>query len=184
MCLSFNKARFKKVGILTIGIFTIVVAFGCLLYFFGFRINLTASLPLGIWQIDKSFTQIEKGDYVWFKPTKEIADFGIERGYFEKNPKCENNSIPLLKIAYGLPGDTYSFHDDFVRINNQPIPNIKRRKKDTKNQLMPIIPNGIVREKHLFVLTLHPHSYDSRYYGTIPLENIEGTAKPILTWKN
>jgi len=184
MRLSFNKARFKKVSILSIGILTIVVALGCLLYSVGLRFNLTASLPLGIWKIDTSFSQIEKGDYVWFKPTKKIADFGIERGYLEKNPRCENNSIPLLKIVYGLPGDAYSFHNDSLRINNHPIKDVKRRKKDTQGRLMPIISNGIVRENHLFVLTLHPHSYDSRYYGTIPLENIEGTAKQIMTWKN
>ena len=161
MRLNYNKTRFKIVSILSISIFAVVVSLGCLLYSFGLRFNLTASLPLGIWKIDTSFSQIYKGDYFWFKPTKEIADFGIERGYLEKNPRCENNSIPLLKIVYGIPGDTYSFHDDSVRINNQSIENVKRRKKDTQDRLMPIISNGIVREKHLFVLTLHPHSYDS-----------------------
>lgn len=184
MRLNFNKIRFKKVSTLSISIFTMVVVFGCLFYSFGFRFNLTASLPLGVWKIDKSFIRIEKGDYVWFTATKEIADFALERGYLQENVKCKNNTIPLLKIVYGIPGDTYSFHQNEIRINNVAAKNIKRRETDSKDRPMPRISNGIVREKQLFVLTRHTHSYDSRYYGPIPIKNVEGKARPIMTWTN
>ncbi|MBU1386942.1 MAG: conjugative transfer signal peptidase TraF [Proteobacteria bacterium] len=184
MRLSFNKKRFKKVSLISVSVFSIVVITGCIFYQTGFRINLTSSLPLGIWKIDKSFARIEKGDYVWFTPTKKIADFALKRGYLEKNTNCENNAIPLLKIVYGLPGDKYSFHQNAIRINNVPVKNLKRRETDSKDRPMPKISNGIIRENQLFVLTMHSHSYDSRYYGTIPIENVIGTAKPILTWMN
>ena len=184
MQLSFNKKRFKKVSLICVLVFSIVVIAGYFLYQAGFRINLTSSLPLGVWKIDKSFTRIEKGDYVWFTPTKKIADFALERGYLKKNTKCENNTIPLLKIVYGLPGDTYSFHGDEIRINNIPVKNAKRREKDSKDRPMPKISNGIVKEDQLFVLTMHSHSYDSRYYGAIPVKNVEGTARQIITWMN
>ena len=184
MRLSLNKKRFKKVSIISVSVFSIVFITGCLLYQAGMRINLTSSLPLGIWKIDKSFTRIEKGDHVWFAATKEIADFALERGYLEKNTKCENNTIPLLKTVYGLPGDTYSFHDNEIRINNITVKNTKRRINDSKERPMPRISNGIVRENQLFVLTMHTHSYDSRYFGPIPIENVEGTARPIITWMN
>ena len=182
MRLSFSKERFKKVSLICISIFSTVLIAGCFFYQVGFRINLTSSLPVGIWKIDKSFTRIEKGDYVWFTPTKRIAEFALKRGYLEKNPKCKNNAIPLLKVVYGLPGDTYSFHDDLIRINNLPVKNVKRRKTDSKNRPMPRIADGKVPANQFFVLTKHPYSFDSRYYGPIPMDNIEGTAKPIFTW--
>ncbi len=184
MRLSFNKNRFKKVIIISVSVFSIVFFAGCLLYQAGFRINLTSSLPLGIWKIDKSFTRIEKGDYVWFMATKEIADFALERGYLQENIKCENNTIPLLKTVYGLPGDTYSFHENEIRINDIPVKNTKRRINDSKERPMPRILNGIVRKNQLFVLTMHTYSYDSRYYGPIPIKNVEGKARPIMTWMN
>jgi conjugative transfer signal peptidase TraF len=155
---------------------------GCLLYQYGLRFNITTSLPVGFWKIDKNYGSIKKGDYVWFTPTKAIADFGIKRGYLPKISKCQNNTLPLLKCVYGLPGDTYSFNEDRVCINDNPVENIKRRKTDSKGRKMPVISNDIVPKDQLFVLTLHSHSYDSRYYGTIPIKNIEGTAKPIFVW--
>lgn len=184
MQLSFNKKRFKKVSLICISVFSVIFISGCLLYQAGVRLNLTPSLPVGIWKIDKSFTRIEKGDYVWFAPTKKIAEFGIERGYLKENPDCKNNAIPLLKVVYGLPGDSYSFHENQIRINNIPVEKAKRRKTDSQGRTMPQISNGIVRGKHLFVLTLNSHSFDSRYYGTIPMNNVEGTARPIITWKH
>ncbi|MCP3876123.1 MAG: conjugative transfer signal peptidase TraF [Desulfobacteraceae bacterium] len=184
MQLKFSKTRFKKVSLICACVFSFVFITACLFYKAGYRINVTSSLPIGIWKIDKSFSKIEKGDYVWFTPTKEIADFGIKRNYLEENKNCLNNSNPLLKIVYGLPGDSYSFYKDAIKINNEPIENAKRRKLDSKGRPMPIISNGIIKEDHLFVMTMHTHSYDSRYYGTIPVQNIEGTAQPVLTWKN
>jgi conjugative transfer signal peptidase TraF len=178
----FSKKQFKKVSLICISLFSVVFISGCLLYQAGIRINLTASLPVGIWKIDKSFIKIEKGDYVWFTPTKKIADFALKRGYLEKNTQCKNNAIPLLKIVYGLPGDSYSFHHNGIKINNIPIEKTKRRQTDSQGRVMPQIPNGIVQEKQFFVLTLNSHSFDSRYFGSIPVQNIEGTAKPIFTW--
>lgn len=182
MRINFNKARFIKVSILSISIWGVVIVSGCLLYSFGFRCNLTASLPLGVWKINKSFTRIERGDYVWFVPTKEIADFALKRGYLIKNNRCENNTIPLLKVVYGLPGDTYFFYEKKLLLNNLPVKNVERRKTDSLGRIMPTIPNGEVLENQLFVLTTNSHSFDSRYYGAIPIENVKGTAKPIFTW--
>lgn len=184
MRLSVNKRRLKKVAILSMTVFLFVLAAGTVFYYSGFRINLTPSLPVGIWKINKQFGEIKKGDIIWFVPTKEVARFGMQRNYLVEKPGAVNNCIPLLKKVYGLPGDTYSFYEDFIRINNVPVENTKRRKADSKGRPMPKIENGIVHEGHLFVLTLNYHSFDSRYYGPIPIENVEGIATPILTWMN
>ena len=178
MQLRFDKNRFKTVAILSGSIFLPVLIAGCLLYESGFRFNLTPSLPLGIWKIDKAVTHIARDDYVWFMPTKEISAFAIERGYLK------NNTTPMLKQVYGVPGDIYSFLDDDVKINNTVIGNTKRRQADSKDRPMPQIEDGVVPEGHFFVLTHHSHSFDSRYFGTIPTANIIGTAKPVMVWKN
>ncbi len=184
MRVSFNKKRFKKVTILSIAVFSFVLAAGTMFYCSGFRINLTPSMPVGIWKINKRFDEIKKGDIVWFAPTKAIADFGIKRNYLVEVPGCKNNCIPLIKQVYGLPGDTFGFDHDLIKVNNHLIENAKRRQTDSKGRPMPKISAGRVPQDHLFVLTLDSHSFDSRYYGTIPIENVEGTAAPVLTWKN
>lgn len=182
MRLGFDKKRFLKVFSLAFGLLTIILIAANSLYQAGFRINHTPSLPVGIWKIDQGFTEIKKGDHVWLTPTKQIADFGIKRGYLQENPRCENGSIPLLKTVYGLPGDTYSFQEDYIQINDQPIELAKRKAVDSKGRDMPKITGGIVEDNRLFVLTLHAQSFDSRYWGTIPEDNIIGTAKPVFVW--
>lgn len=178
MQLRFNKNRFKTVAVLSGSVFLSVLITACLLYKSGFRYNMTASLPLGIWKIDKTFTHIERDDYVWFMPPKEISAFAAERGYLK------NDTIPMLKLVHGLPGDTYSFFDDVVSINNTVIENAKRRQVDSKGRPMTQIEGGIVPEGQLFVLTPHSHSFDSRYFGPIPMANIIGTAQPVMVWQN
>ena len=108
MQLRFDKNRFKIVGAVCGVVFSITVLTGCFLYAAGFRFNLTPSLPLGIWKIDKTFTHLGKGEYIWFTPTKEIAEFAIHRGYLKENKNLPNNTISMLKQVRGLPGDTYS----------------------------------------------------------------------------
>lgn len=184
MQLRFEKNRFKTVSVICVVVFSTTVFTGIFLYKVGFRFNLTPSLPIGIWKIDKAFTQIERDDYVWFTPTKEMASFAIERGYLKESKNCPNNTIPMLKQVYGLPGDEFSFFKDVISINNTTIKNAKRRQYDSKERPMPQIEGGIVQDSHLFVLTLNSHSFDSRYFGPIPIKNIIGTAKPVILWKN
>lgn len=184
MRVSFNKNRFRNVAVLSIAVFSFALAVGAAFYCSGFRINLTPSLPVGIWKINEQFTEIKKGDIVWFAPTKAIAQFGIKRNYLVETRGCENNCIPLIKQVYGLPGDTFGFDNDLIRINDHQIENAKRRQTDSQGRPMPKLSDGRVPQDHLFVLTLNSHSFDSRYYGTIPIKNVEGTATPVLTWKN
>lgn len=184
MQLRFNKNRFKTVAAVCGVVFSSTLLTGCFLYAVGFRFNLTPSLPLGIWKIDKIFTPLEKGEYIWFTPTKEIADFAIQRGYLKENKNLPNNTISMLKQVRGLPGDTYSFKENDLYINDEPVENTTRRELDSKGRSMPQIEGGVVPEGRFFVLAIHPHSFDSRYFGTIPKQNVIGRAKPFITWTN
>ena len=181
MQLKFNKNRLKTVLTICIVTVSVVLLLGSVLYWAGFRVNITPSLPVGIWRINPNFDKIKKGDIVIFSPTKKIAALGIQREYLVKKPGNKHNCINLMKQVYGLPGDQISFPENFIQVNNTPI-NFKRLKVDSKGRPMPQIPAGIVPPKTIFVLTQSALSFDSRYYGPIPLKNVYGTARPILIW--
>ena len=133
---------------------TLAVAHGA-----GLRVNVTPSLPKGIYRLSQGTP--EKDDLVTFCLEGEFAALARERGYLEAG-SCPSGLRPLLKRLEGLPGDFVDPADFPARaIDNQgrPMPSV----------LLPgVIPPGMG-----LVLTGHPGSFDSRYFGLVPLNSLQ-----------
>lgn len=143
----------------------------------GVRINITHSEKIGLWLIDTDYKTLKSGDFIWFKPTENILQMGLSRNYFQKE-------MPMLKQIKGLPGDKYGFDNKGVLIlNGRKDTHVIRQKFDSRGHHMPVIPPGTVPEKHFFVINSHRLSFDSRYFGPIPRDNVIGTARPLLAWQ-
>ena len=137
----------------------LALAFGA-----GLRVNPTPSLPKGIYRVfsDNSGPGAPgKGDLVSFCLEGEYAALARERGYLEAG-SCPSGLRPLLKRLAGLPGD-------FVDPASFPI-----RSVDSQGRPMPsALQAGIIPPGLALVLADHPGSFDSRYFGLIPLENLQ-----------
>lgn len=132
---------------------------GLLAHASGLRINPTPSLPKGVYRIASG--EPAKGDLVSFCLQGEFADLARERGYLEPG-SCPSGLRPLLKRLAGLPGD-------FIEACSLTI-----RTVDSQGRPMPstrhsgVIPSGMA-----LVLADHPGSFDSRYFGLVPLESLQ-----------
>jgi len=94
----------------------------------GLRVNATASMPQGIWQVEAPGARIGRG---------EIVSVGLPQGP-ALNEAAERGCIP----AGACPGG----HEPLV----------------------------------VWLLSGHdPRSFDSRYFGGVPVTNIQGVARPI-----
>jgi len=132
----------------------------------GLRVNLTPSLPKGMYALCPGTPG--KGDFVVFCLQGEFADLARERGYLESG-SCPSGLRPLLKIVAGLPGDA--------------IPgDLAVRSVDSQGRAMPsVLPEGIIPSGMALLLADHPGSFDSRYFGLVPLEKLQ-RVKAVWVW--
>ena len=140
----------------------LALAFGA-----GLRLNPTPSLPKGIYRVVSGVPA--KGDLVAFCLEGEFAQLALERGYLEPG-SCPSGLRPLLKRLSGLPGDV-------VNPYASPICTEDSHGRPMSAALTPgVIPSGMA-----LVLADHPGSFDSRYFGVVPLDSLQ-RVKPLFTF--
>ena len=147
----------------------LALAFGA-----GLRLNPTPSLPKGIYRVfsDNSGPGAPgKGDLVSFCLEGEYAALARERGYLEAG-SCPSGLRPLLKRLEGLPGD-------FVDPASFPIRLVDSHGRSMSPALMP----GVVPPSMALVLADHPGSFDSRYFGFVPLDSLQ-RVKPVFLFNS
>lgn len=125
----------------------------------GLRFNPTPSLPKGIYRIVPGAP--EKNDFVSFCLEGEFAELALERGYLEPG-SCPSGLRPLLKRLAALPGDS-------VDPSAFPIRSVDSHGRSILSALVP----GVVPPGMALVLADHPGSFDSRYFGFVPLESLQ-----------
>ncbi|MCB8572295.1 conjugative transfer signal peptidase TraF [Bilophila wadsworthia] len=144
---------------------------GLLAHSSGLRINPTPSLPKGIYRLapEHGFVDLAKGDLVSFCLRGEFADLVKERGYLQAG-SCDNGLRPLLKRLAGLPGD----HIDAAALTI--------RTADSQGRPMPsVLQSGVIPTGMALVLADHEGSFDSRYFGLVPLEALQ-RVEPVFVF--
>ena len=144
--------------------------------------NTTSSFPIGFYKVLKK-EHYNRGDLVSFCAVpSETIDKMIEQGYTQKNSLCPNQTPQLLKKIFGLEGDRVDI-EKFVSVNGHIIRNSKVFRRDSRGNLLLIEPSQIVEKGKFWAMSdYNEKSYDSRYFGQVPLKNIVGKAIPIMTW--
>lgn len=150
----------------------------------GYRVNTTASMPLGVWRVDPHAT-VGRGDVAWVCPPNSI-EFRTARRYgFVPTGFCEGNFTPLLKPVAAVAGDTVDVSPEGVWVNGRLLPNTVAKRVDGAGRLLPLIPQReyVVRPGQVWLLsTYHPASFDSRYFGPVPVAGVQGKATPAVLW--
>ncbi|GAA5110012.1 conjugative transfer signal peptidase TraF [Bartonella raoultii] len=160
------------------------LAIGCLILFAlsqGFRINYSHSAPIGIWKVNYFQKEMRTGKFMEVcPPDVPIVKVFVEKGYLQSGA-CSSGAIPFLKPLVAVSGDVVQVTERGISINGHLLKNSQR------NGGVAGVPNG---EYHVaegyawFISSFDPVSFDSRYFGAVPITNIMGSAKPILTFQN
>ncbi len=151
-------------------------------YAAGLRINATASMPEGLYRLQRlTAGQIARGAVVAICPSPNVVAIAAPRHYFEPGP-CPGNVEPLLKHIAGVGGDTVDVTDRAVSVNGKPLPNSARLARDCAGRPLARIPAGryTLAPSMVWLYAPVPRSWDSRYFGPQRRADIIGAATPIL----
>jgi len=137
--------------------------------------NDSPSVPRGFYWIALGAHSSQRGDYVVFAPPGDSAALIYGRGWLP-------NAMPLLKPIGALESDRYCIEHGRFLINGEdkgpvfatdasglPMPRIVGCRRVGRNEFLP-------------VSTYIERSFDGRYMGAVPMTNIIGTGRAILTF--
>lgn len=145
-------------------------------------INISPSIPLGIYSLKPTNMPLKHNDLVAVCLNKHEQDFALSRGYLHAGTRC-NGSTLLLKSILAIPNDNVTLTDNQIIVNDK-VYNYLTQQYDSKHRLLPSWPRGIYKNTNGYwaIGTNSINSWDSRYFGTIDRNQIIFLLKPLWIW--
>ena len=145
----------------------------------GIRVNASFSLPIGLYRTtsDKSARLIE------FCPMEPFASMSASRGYGGKG-NCQDRAEPLMKPIVAVAGDIVELSSRGVAVNGRFLSNSAALPLDTKNRPLQHWPFGtypVAPGTAWVISSFNARSFDSRYFGPVPIASIRCHLRPLLT---
>lgn len=145
----------------------------------GLNVNLSASAPAGIWKERPLGETIERGSLVGVCPPETpVVRAMVEVGQLAQWNCIKTGLAPLLKAVGAISGDLVTIRKGYpVLVNGNALPNTVSSPK---------IPSWLDGEYRVnpgevwIFSTYNNKSFDSRYFGPVPVSNIQVLAEPIL----
>lgn len=146
----------------------------------GLRFNWTLSAPVGVYRELPGPSR--RGELALVCLPSDIESLGRARSYLSAG-SCRSGSSPVLKQVVALPGDEVEVRQDFFAVNGRMLDRSELRDVDSLGRPLAHVPLGHrkVPDGQAWVLGIHrERSWDSRYFGAIPIESIIGRVEPLF----
>ncbi|SEQ92499.1 conjugation peptidase TraF. Serine peptidase. MEROPS family S26C [Azotobacter beijerinckii] len=173
----------KKLSIRTAIAGTAVLLLGIGCYSAGARVNTTKSIPVGLyWLTDEP---VEKGAYVVFcPPPVGVFDDAKERGYIGAG-FCPGGYSLMMKRVLAAKDDQIVVTAEGVTVNGQLLPLSALLTTDKAGRALPRYQSDrytLGNVELLLMSDVSGTSFDSRYFGPINRNQIEGVIRPVFIW--
>ena len=156
-----------------------VVGLGALL---GLRLNLTESLPRGVYRTITE--EPRRGSIVVVCLPLEAAELARERGYLGPG-SCPGGVRGLGKIVLATGGDVVAHREKGIAVNQKPILSSRTLTLDSRQRALPHYPWGeyVLGSREFWLFSPYrPNSYDSRYFGPVSASHVVAVLRPVWTW--
>lgn len=154
--------------------------------------NLTASMPLGIYQkISINTNDLKLNQDIMLCPISleksDVMKFAVQHDWLMTSPasSCPDHLVPFIKKVAALPGDSVNLNWDGITVNGKLYPKTALTIMLSNMRPTPHIPLGnySVKTGTLWVYDNNsPRAFDSRYWGPIEKSQILSGILPVLTW--
>jgi len=141
----------------------------------GVRVNLTGSLPVGLYVARPA--EVARGALVLICLPPEIAAFASARGYVARGGACAGGTVPIGKRVLALPGDTVLVTADGIVFRGKLLPATRALDYDRAGRSLKSVAPGayVIPPGYLWVSSARsPYGFDSRYFGPLPLRLVQG----------
>ena len=149
----------------------------------GYRVNMSASMPLGLWRVTPVPPQIIRGMIVVYcLGDRQMAEMALERGYLGVG-RCPTGTEPLFKPVVAVAGDFVTVTPSGIFVNGSLLTSSSPLTADPAGRpLAGAFGEFQVSRGEVWLLSHHTTlSFDSRYSGPVRIDNITGVAYPVLT---
>ena len=147
----------------------------------GYRLNFTPSEPIGLWRIQPLDRPARGGDLIFIcPPERPDMERAAQRGYI-RSGLCSGGYAPLIKRVAAVAGQQVEIKQT-VLVEGIPLPNSRLAPIDGEGRSLTPYAGGVVRDGFVFLHSDFKGSYDSRYFGPLPVAGILGLAKEVLTF--
>ena len=145
----------------------------------GLRVNVTGSIPIGLYRISAKSSPFRRGDIVLVCLRDDMAGFAHKRGYVPRGGRCPGGTAPVGKLVLALPGDTVTVDPIGLRVNGTLVPHSRALERDGSGCRLPHVAAGQyhVPTGALWVIGSSARSFDSRYFGSVDSGSVIGRVK-------
>lgn len=154
----------------------LIVAVITIPYWLGFRINITKSMPVGIYFLRQA-RNLHRGQLVAIQLPRHLAALGLNRGYVKLA------DVLLFKRLIAVPKDTIEFKNGEAIVNARFIYKAPQFKADPHGRNMNPIHDSVIytcEKNDYWVLGVGEYSWDSRYFGPLKRDCIVNTVRSVL----
>ena len=150
----------------------------------GFRVNTSPSIPLGIYRTTTS--PLSVGSYVLLCPENKEPFITAQKRDYIGAGYCPGGLGYMFKRVAALPNDIITTTSNGMYINGKLYPDSKPFHHDALNRMLPIWHANQTRLKAGEVVLMtqgDKNSFDARYFGPLPQQQIVSVVRPVLTWR-
>jgi conjugative transfer signal peptidase TraF len=145
------------------------------------RFNLSPCIPRGVYYLAAG-EPARAGQLVLACPPARAAELALRRRYLRPG-SCPDGTRPIGKLVAALAGDRLELAPAGIKVNGQLLSSTAACAVDSGGRPLPRQPPGErrVAAGEVWLLSAHPRSFDSRYFGPIGAAQVLGTMTPLIT---
>jgi conjugative transfer signal peptidase TraF len=150
------------------------------------RVNLSPSIPVGVYvarPVPSRAVLLPRGQLVALCLGETLAAWARARGYLRRG-SCPDGSSPIGKPIFGIAGDTLEVTRAGISRNGVPAARTRALDTDAAGRPLPRVPPGryLVPPGEIWVVSSYDtRSWDSRYFGPVPLRAVISLLRPLWT---
>jgi conjugative transfer signal peptidase TraF len=153
---------------------------------FGLVFNFTHSAPFGIYRqaAEPTLATRKNSPYAFFCPDQRWPSLRNNPNTRRSLGTCPDGYAALLKPVVAWPGDVVTTSPAGVIVNGTPVPNSSPLTRDSLGRELHPYPYGTyqVSEGQIWVVSSYSsRSFDSRYFGPVPLRTVREWIRPFIT---